>query len=232
MAILPQPNVDYYEFTERPVYRYAPVKSGRPSEVWVNERAFKKPLTPESAYWLGMLWADGNVRANEGRSDWAVQFGLQKRDRAHVKAFHRFIGGTMSEAITVWRVLVHRQSVCIDVMNLGVVPRKSSDPGEPPKLRGRARIGFLRGAFDGNGCLHTTKRGYPMAVYAGHYATAGWMLDQLGIDHNGVRYRGKCAYVQWTSPPKARAVARKLYGGDCMPVLRRKVCTAREWGVQ
>ncbi len=75
---------------------------GKPRTCTVNGAAFDV-LTPESLYWIGFLWADGNVhqdvitesrksRATAGAP--AITVGLSAVDREHLEKFRAFLGST------------------------------------------------------------------------------------------------------------------------------------------
>ena len=107
------------------------------------------------------------------------------------------------------------------------MPRKSANPCAPPLLAGPEIRAFLRGMFDGAGCLHETKRGYLQAAFTGHPDIVKWFVWAVGVGTNGVRLRNGTAYAQWTSGPLAKKVCRVLYPGE--PSLDRKAAIAERW---
>lgn len=201
-------------------------RRGRPRINAVCEDLFDGQLDVERAYWLGFIYADGSVAY---KPYWAVTVTLAAKDEGHVLALCHLLGGrvarTKSGAV---RLLAHSKALCRSLATHGVVPRKSYEPVAPPTLTGDLHRAFLRGLFDGNACLHITRRGHFQAAFCGHPAIVTWFCEQVGIETNGApRIRGGAAYAQWTSSARATALAAFLYGGSG-PHLERKARIAAE----
>lgn len=126
-----------------------------------NERYFQAIDTPDKAYWLGMLGADGCVTGG------SIILGLQRRDRAHVEAFAKAVGYPGSicdyefestvlgqhETPKRWKasnVSLHSQAMATDLHRLGVTERKSLTlrPWQGPKW---LLPHYYRGLVDGDG---------------------------------------------------------------------------------
>jgi hypothetical protein len=56
-------------------------------------------LTPEAAYWLGIMFTDGFVNRRPSGQD-AIGLGLQERDHGHLVKFRDFLG---SDHAIVWK---------------------------------------------------------------------------------------------------------------------------------
>ncbi|GEL75693.1 hypothetical protein MVI01_74770 [Myxococcus virescens] len=202
-------------------------RTGQPRKNWVREDFFEEPLDVERAYWLGFIYADGSVVF---KPRWALRVHLAAKDESHLSTLHARIGGRLSWTKSRLRSLMAcSRKLCLSLGRLGVVPRKTYAPCAPPNLVGQEQRAFLRGLFDGNGCLHVSKRGYLQAAYCGHPATVCWIVEQLGIDTNGKpRQRGGAAYAQWTSEGRAIALVQLLYGAPG-PRLERKALIAQRY---
>ena len=195
-------------------------RSGRPRVNDVRSDYFDGQLDLDRSYWLGFIYADGSVSF---KPRWTLTINLAAKDEEHLRNFHAAIGGRVSRTHAgAIRLLVHSRDVCLGLGRLGVLPRKSYAPAAPPALTGSEHQAFLRGLFDGDGCLHVNKRGTLQAAFCGHPATVTWFVEQLGITPNGApRLRGGTSYAQWTSPRTAPQLASQLYAGPG-PRLNRK----------
>lgn len=128
----------------------------------VNETFFEKINTPEKAYWLGFLYADGHN--TEGKL-WRVTLALQNRDTNHVIKFRDIMypnkdrniyhrPNDMAAAITITS-----KKISQDLIKLGLVNRKSLIIDFPtenivPKY---LQLYFIQGVFDGDGSISLTK---------------------------------------------------------------------------
>lgn len=124
----------------------------------INEDAFAE-ITPESAYWIGFLMADGNVSKN------VIQLRLSERDLAHIEKFRAFVGGSHAivrqEApcpgggVKVSYIFgVHSKKMSADLAQYGVVPRKSVVGTCRHLTHNRD---YWRGMIDGDGGLFVRK---------------------------------------------------------------------------
>jgi hypothetical protein len=126
----------------------------------LNEAYFAEIDTPEKAYWLGFLAADGCVR--DGRRA-GVRLVLKTADRAHVEKFRRAIGhaAPLSYPIMSCRGVLFEQCSCevhshrlaADLVRHGVTPRKSLTlrPWVAPSPTLQAC--WFAGLFDGDGSV-------------------------------------------------------------------------------
>ena len=122
--------------------------------------------TEEKAYWLGFIYADGNV--NKAKN--TLTINLQARDKGHLVKLNKCLEGNYSVKVTkdirgdktYWnaRLSVYSTKLIKDLINNGVVPNKTSVmtfPTIPNDLLHH----FIRGYFDGDGtvCERKHKKG-------------------------------------------------------------------------
>ncbi len=112
-------------------------------------------LTPDSAYWIGMLMSDGYMNTVKH----AVELRLQARDRAHIEKFRAFMGSTHAvhtKHKTASVGVVIRSPHLFDTLGrYGVKPNKSLTAEATPELA-HSRD-FWRGMIDGDGCIKNYK---------------------------------------------------------------------------
>ena len=124
--------------------------------------------TEEKAYWLGFLYADGNVSSNNN----IVSISLKRDDANHLHKFKAFLKA--SNAISFSTITLKgkqyntcRFSVCDKhlkeaLISLGCIPRKSLILKFPPLeiFKDNSLVyHFIRGYVDGDGCLTYSKQG-------------------------------------------------------------------------
>jgi hypothetical protein len=116
--------------------------------------------TPEQAYILGLLAADGNIADDHPR----LNFGLQESD-AHLVAWMR---DRLNPMATLYRVpgtghttiQISSRQIVGDLAPFGIVPRKSRTIHWPDDLGPLLRP-FLTGHFDGDGWIHIVRSKRP-----------------------------------------------------------------------
>lgn len=117
---------------------------------------FKQIDTEEKAYWLGFLYADGNVSSDMH----TVAIQLQESDYDHLIKFRNFLQGNdiqieLHEKNKACRIRINSTVLSHDLQNLGCIPRKSLALKFPTLEQVPKYLihHFLRGYFDGDGCI-------------------------------------------------------------------------------
>jgi len=124
-----------------------------------NENYFYVIDTGNKAYWLGFLYADGCV------SEKALELGLQERDKNHIEKFLEELNADVEikDRITSTegkkyksnRVLLNSKILVSDLIDKGCFMNKSSTIRFPDEdiLPKDLQNHFIRGYFDGDGCI-------------------------------------------------------------------------------
>eukprot|EP01083_Nonionella_stella_P023936 66212_1 len=123
------------------------------------------------AYWLGFLFADGNI--NDSNAHYAVQLHLKCIDYSHVEKFKKALestyrlalhkNGETSKSCSVSHK-INNHSMAQDLIALGCTPRKSLTLKWPNNMPGEFASHFVRGYFDGDGCIHFRKASKTFAI--------------------------------------------------------------------
>ena len=125
--------------------------------------------TEEKAYWLGFISADGNVWINEETQSCEVCIKLQASDFEHLKKFNKTIHGnlqvTFDERICSFTGKPHKccnirlycKEMAYDLIKHNVIPNKSLVIKYLNTLPKELERHYIRGYFDGNGCLSISK---------------------------------------------------------------------------
>lgn len=139
---------------------------------FIDENYFETIDNEEKAYWLGFLAADGTIRLRHGGAEKkkrgsSIVLKLANKDEDHLKKFAKVFGGdsriTYQRDYTKTRkgevsysdncrVSINSNKLVEDIMNKGVIPRKSftlTKPNIDPIWYSH----FIRGYFDGNGSI-------------------------------------------------------------------------------
>lgn len=126
----------------------------------------------EKAYWLGFIAADGWVTVNETSNAGTIGIELQYRDIDQLKKFNKSIGGnykidTLYKTCKVstnpdkthkmCRIRVFSIDMVKDLHKFGVTKDKTYN-FHMPNLNKNLMRHFVRGYFDGDGCVRTRIR--------------------------------------------------------------------------
>lgn len=135
-----------------------------------NKRYFKNIDTPEKAYWLGLLYADGYVIYNTKNRNYEISIELQREDKYILEQLNSVFGDVFeiknidsSQKFIIDRycdthssvLRMYSKQMALDLIQNGVVQNKTYKE-EYPIVDDYLFIDFFRGYFDGNGCIYGT----------------------------------------------------------------------------
>jgi hypothetical protein len=123
----------------------------------LNHHYFASISTRERAYWLGWLWSDGCVRKRGNSCE--IILSLQKRDECVLQGFRSAVGAGYPIRADREAVILRLTSpqMFSDLQRYGVIPHKSA-LATYPNIEREFISDFVRGVFDGDGCLTMTKQ--------------------------------------------------------------------------
>lgn len=124
-----------------------------------DEFYFNKIDTPEKAYWLGFLYADGCVHAT------GSEISLQLIDKEHCEKLKMALGAVnhkittvhdkrFENAKTLYGFSIRDKQLHGDLIKWGCVPQKTDKISKIPNIPRDLVSHFIRGYFDGDGSLH------------------------------------------------------------------------------
>jgi len=125
-----------------------------------NENYFEKIDTEEKAYFLGFICADGCIINNPKINRYKLILTLHVKDKHILEKFILNINGKMG----VWKhgqrkmaqVSFSGKKIINDLSKLGVIPNKTFNI-KYPLIDEKLERHFLRGYFDGDGCIRINK---------------------------------------------------------------------------
>lgn len=137
-----------------------------------NEKYFEEIDTEDKAYWLGFLYADGNISYGKdrhgNRKGCKVELTLAEKDKKHLYKFLKCLSADNDyplekrivklneKEFVSYRLSLNSVILGNDLENLGCVPHKSLIL-KRPKIAKHLIRHFIRGYFDGDGCVSFNK---------------------------------------------------------------------------
>lgn len=194
---------------------------------------FSQPLTPDSAYWLGFIQADGSIDLYGGANALKVQ--LAECDIAHLRLLKNDLGtsreilkGNPGQVV----LKVNSRKMISDLLKLGIMPRKAFTHTYPKITEPQLVSHYIRGIFDGDGCIAVRRR---KGVYDPIFNIAGgkdfckWALEIIR-QHAGIRGGGiskdpnsdKTWHIQICGYQQVKRVYMWLYFGATRWLARKR----------
>ena len=128
----------------------------------LNKDYFKTIDTENKAYWLGFIAADGCIY-KMSKTAYRFQINLKADDINHLIAFNNEIESDydiITKAVgksEACQLKIASKEFTEHLIALGITPRKSLTI-QMPELRDDLYKHFIRGYFDGDGCITYSKR--------------------------------------------------------------------------
>lgn len=127
----------------------------------VDTSFFKRIDKEESAYFLGLLYADGNVSKNKT----CISLKLKSDDQCIIEKFRDIMSPSSPIKITQNKgssntysyFRINQKEVCYQLEALGCIPNKSLILTFPTQVPTNLIRHFIRGYSDGDGCIYKNK---------------------------------------------------------------------------
>lgn len=126
------------------------------NKYFYDENYFEKIDSEEKAYFLGFIFSDGSVIYDTKKSQYKVCLKLHTKDKHILESFIECIKGEMK----IWKhgqreigeVSLSGKKITNDLIKLGATPKKTFTL-QYPNIEENLERHFLRGYFDGDGCI-------------------------------------------------------------------------------
>lgn len=134
---------------------------------YCDEDIFENIDNENKAYWLGFIFADGNIYIPQGKSGGSkgirIEITLKEEDSYHLQNFADFIKSNYpikkkivklkGKEFIEYRISIGSIKMGKDLISHGCTPRKSLTLQYPKNINDKYFGSFLRGYFDGDGCV-------------------------------------------------------------------------------
>lgn len=138
-----------------------------------NHRAFSDNPDADKCYWAGFLLADGCIYEPKPKGSLQLVVGLDTNDKPHLEKLKSFLKSDYPIFDQVVRreykqsnLRIVSNKICSDLEFYGLKSRKTLNHSIPDLDQENFRH-FVRGYFDGDGCLSRSKRGQWFFQFAG-----------------------------------------------------------------
>lgn len=202
----------------------------------VDENYFEIINTPNKAYWLGFLYADGCVlvREKNNKRSYTLEISLTKDDQIHLDKFKMCLKSntpikykTIAYKYEACRITICNKKICEDLIKLGCTPRKSltlkfpSEEQVPKELIPH----FIRGYLDGDGCVYKSDEKSSISFIG----TKDFLIklqdivfNELGLTKTSIQKKGKAYQCSWGGLGNLKTWFDYLYNYNDIIYLQRK----------
>ncbi len=157
-----------------------------------DESYFENVDTPEKAYWLGFIAADGCIAKGKTGGSYRLRMCVEGKDVQHLEKFKRAINSDHKlycyKKRNSYELSIFSKKVFLDLIKYNITPKKSLTLEYPSNLPRELDRHFIRGYFDGDGTvfLHKSKYGSELCVgfCSGSFKFLVSLLDILKIKGN------------------------------------------------
>ena len=176
-----------------------------------NHDYFESIDTSNKAYWLGFIYADGGVSVNEETNSCELSIKLQADDCEHLRKFNKELDGNVDVTFSTrecnlngktyrcCQIRFYSSKLVSDLKKYGVIPNKTLSI-RFPDIDEKYYSDFIRGYFDGDGCVYENKKKKGQASIAANFAcgTTDFLEDLRKVLYNNGIYsyitiwRDKC----------------------------------------
>lgn len=158
----------------------------------VNTELFQCIDTEEKAYWLGMMFADGCIYWHA--TSYKIELTLKESDLEHLLKFKKFLDWDKEPKYRpnqkAYRVMFSCRKLAEDLMDLGCVRRKSLILKFPTKVPDNLIRHFIRGYFDGDGCIsvkHNVKSDVPIVSLLGTFEFLQSLIEVFKMEYTPIK---------------------------------------------
>lgn len=169
-----------------------------------NHDYFENIDSPQKAYWLGFIYADGGVSINQKTNSCELSIKLQASDYGHLRKFNQALDGNVDVSFDTRKcnlndkmydscqIRFYSSKLVNDLGRYGVIPNKTLAI-RFPNIDKRLYADFIRGFFDGDGCVYENKKKNGQSSIAANF-TCGSI--EFLEDLRSILYEnGICSYI-------------------------------------
>lgn len=148
------------------------------SGFYCSEKYFEKIDTPEKAYWLGFIYADGYLSIADNGRGYVLGIELSTVDIEHLEKFRKSLKTNYKitkrvresplnkgSRIETCGIRIYSKNIVSSLMSHGVTTRKARSIAFPHQLSDNLKVDFIRGYFDGDGSVYYKNIAKPYGSY-------------------------------------------------------------------
>ena len=189
----------------------------------ICDNYFTKIDTPDKAYWIGFIVADGSIE--KMCDSWVLSISLKESDRDHLLKFRKALSSThpIKKYRAAYKIAIGNKTIGSDLVRHGIMPNKWQVV-QPLKIEEHLLPHYWRGVFDGDGCIdfpepHRMRLRLTMGSKGMVDGFSLWANDVCdGRIRSSVLHERETLYVYGTSGALASVLAAGLYDDSSVAI--------------
>lgn len=199
----------------------------------INDSYFENIDTPEKAYFLGLIFSDGNLFKN------TISISL-KEDDGYILKYYNYLfqkkpisiilntSEIMKNRKTQHKLTITNKNICSDFKRHGLISDKSLNIEPPKNIHPTLLRYFILGYFDGNGCIYVKNTNPKVCLFniAGSLSMIKFIQDKLiestQLTHTKITPYKNIFYLRYSGRGNIKQIFEYLYGDVNIPYLTRK----------
>jgi len=193
----------------------------------------------EKAYWLGFIYADGNISSHkEGvKKRYNFELSLSTKDINHLYKFQKFLKSNKEPKISIagnlykyerCRIILSNKHLWNILNNYGCVPKKSLTLKFPNEtiFKDKALIkDFIRGYFDGDGCISycDNKHEHMTISILGTKEFLETLQNYLPLEKENKIHKHKNVYLLSFQRSRGKYILNYLYSNSTIFLERKEI---------
>ena len=188
-----------------------------------DDSIFESVDSPEKAYWLGFIIADGSIFTKKN----SLKIELAVKDSQHLYSFSKFLKSSLP--VNFYRngssaqVCVVSQKIVEDLAKFGIIQNKSFTV-RVPSLPSFLRSHLWRGIFDGDGWISVNMKRRLAAGVCGNIHVMSSLSEFLwGLGIPNSVYPHKSIYRVQLYAKRAHGFLKAIYENETVSLERKKL---------
>ena len=202
----------------------------------LDENYFETINTPNKAYWLGFLYADGCilVRERNNKISYILEVSLCEDDYNHLEKLKMCLKSnspikskTIKGKYKACRLNICNKKICQDLIKLGCTPKKSLTLTFPTEDQVPKELipHFIRGYLDGDGCVYNGEYGMSISFVGTESflnSIQNIVFNELGLTKTVLGRKGNAFQCAWSGTGNTKTWFDYLYNYNDIIFLQRK----------
>lgn len=217
-------------------YNIPTKKKGLSKNRLLKENFFEVIDTEEKAYFLGLIFTDGNVSLDKGNRSPQIKLGLKISDIEILEKFKEVLN-ISSELLYDKRknkecaiISFRNQRMANDLAKYGIIPNKTYLTKHLPSVPDKFLKDFLRGLLDGDGSIYqeTKSKKFRIDFCSYHYSICEEFRNLCNLflnrkNTNKIANYGTAYHIRLNDQKSVKQLATVLYRDSKVSLARKQL---------